>query len=62
MTSISQINSRIAAHKEYCEENNVPMFIPSHGICSSCRKQIFDTEHGRSVITRCGHCNKSYCD
>jgi len=45
---------------KYCEDNNKPMFAPIDGRCWSCGKQV--TDNGKSLITGCDKCNRSFCD
>ena len=67
--------SAIKAQKELCNRTGNPHFAPSNGNCYSCRMNIYDKKTvgdyekgitvesaGRSLITGCPHCNRSYCD
>ena len=64
-----------AAQAKYCQVNLYPHFAPGNGKCHSCGKNIYTKiEHGdyssgisvesagKSHITGCPHCHRSYCD
>lgn len=57
-----QVAERVEAQRELCARSRLPHFAPWDGICWSCRRQIYEIEDGRSFVTGCPHCNKSYCD
>lgn len=65
------------AQEAYCEQNEVPMFAPTSGICCRCGKNIFDPityrDHDKTygisvqdastqLITSCHHCNYSFVE
>ena len=63
------------AQKKLQEEKGYPDFAPSDGRCFKCKKDIYTQidrgpyktgisveKAGRSLITGCPHCNRSYCD
>lgn len=67
----------IQAQSQYCNDNRLPDFAPSDGICYRCDKDIYspvenrrgDFESGISVekaasshVIYCPHCRMSYCD
>lgn len=65
----------IENQREYCETNNVPMFIETDGICYRCRKNIFEPftsggfvsgitkeRAGKALITSCPHCRYTFVD
>lgn len=52
----------IANQKKLCEENKYPHFAPYSGLCWSCNQQIYTLHNGKSFITGCPFCNRSYCD
>lgn len=60
------INSCVNAQREYCNKNNVPMFIPEDGVCFRCKRNIFSkiTIIGAysTLITGCPFCSYSYCE
>ena len=58
------VSKCIESQKKYCEDNNLPLFAPSNGVCWKCRKNIYmdedrNDEADKSHITGCPHCNKS---
>ena len=44
----------------YCDEHSLPMFAPKSGICWSCSHQVKD--NGKSLITGCDKCHRSFCE
>lgn len=53
--------------EKYCQEKKAPFFMPSDGICYSCRRDIIPRliekgEDGNNLITGCPLCHRSYCD
>lgn len=57
----------IKNQKEYCKETGAPFFMPSDGICWACGgnivlKLIADGETGKSLVTGCPICHRTYCD
>ena len=55
----------IKKQMNYCNENDLPMFIPSSGICYSCGKDItqkIEDIVDKELITGCPYCNCSYCE
>ena len=46
--------------KEYCKNNNLPMFVSLTGKCWSCQSIIKD--NGNSLITGCPYSFRSFCD
>lgn len=47
--------------EKYCNDNNVPKFAPiEDGKCWSCHQQV--TDNGKSLITGCDKCNRTFCD
>lgn len=59
-----QIQAAIEAQCAYCAEHKTPHFAPDNGVCWSCRRQIYEAEHcdGKSYVTGCPWCSRSYCD
>jgi hypothetical protein len=57
---------RREAQERYCAKKRVPLFAPSNGICSACKKQIYDRftmiQASREHITGCPYCDHSYCE
>ncbi len=66
-----------AAQKKYCADNGLPRFAPYDGVCCFCRRNIYDKaerydgsispgidiiEAGRTLITGCPHCHRTFCD
>lgn len=66
-----------AAQAKLIKEKEYPSFPPSNGQCWSCGKNIYDKiksthgDHfvgitvesaGKSLVTGCPHCHRSYCD
>ena len=69
------VTEAIAAQRKYCEENGVPHFAPRNGICWRCHRNIYEPVNhgkytagisvekaGRTLVTGCPHCCRSYCD
>lgn len=68
----------IKAQKRYCDEHEVPMFIPANGWCLNCGCNIFEPHTyrrepirtfgidvetaGSKLITSCPLCNATFCD
>lgn len=63
------------AQAKYCHLKGYPHFAPDGGQCHSCRKNIYaKIDHGdyssgisvdkagKSHITGCPHCHRSFCD
>jgi hypothetical protein len=60
-------NQRIIdLQKDYCEKHQLPMFMPSRGICFCCGKDITDRitkeQASKEHVTGCPICHHSYCD
>ncbi len=50
------------AQAELCSMRKLPHFAPHDGVCWSCRRQIYELVDGRSYVTGCPFCNRSYCN
>ena len=61
-----EVEEKRLAQKKYCDENQLPHFAPTDGICWRCHKQIYDAisleKASNTLITGCPHCHYSYCD
>ena len=64
-----------AAQAKYCNLKDYPHFAPPNGICYSCHSDIYTQKPkgkfisgisvesaGKSHVTGCPHCHRSYCD
>lgn len=60
--SPEEIKKRIQEQDDLCVTKKMPRFAPPNGICSGCRRQIYDKVDGKTHVTGCPHCNKSYCE
>ena len=57
----------IRKQAEYCEQNNLPVFIDNDGRCANCGSDIFLDASTRdkadhALITGCPFCFKSFCE
>lgn len=59
---IATIEERCAAQERLCAESHLPHFAPWTGVCWSCGRQIYEELDGRSYVTGCPYCHRSYCD
>ena len=56
------------AQEKYCDEKNLPFFVPLFGECYHCHRQIFgeggisEKKAGEELITSCPFCRTSFCD
>ncbi len=58
------------AQKKYCSRKGYPNFAPGIGVCYNCHKQIYGDgkgqisveDAGKSHVTGCPLCHRSYCD
>jgi hypothetical protein len=63
-----EIEKAIITQKKLCDKLGLPHFAPPNGICSECKRQIYQNYNdssgvnGSSLVTGCPHCLKSYCD
>ena len=68
MGAIKSAKDAIAMHTKYCQNNNLPIFIPHDGRCYRCYRNIFETggytdvKSVKTHITHCPFCHKSFCD
>jgi len=60
--SLADVEAAKKAQEELCERSGIPHFAPRDGVCWSCHRQIFGEEDGRSLITGCPFCHRSYVD
>jgi hypothetical protein len=65
----NKIKKFIDNQKRYCEENNLPFFMPEDGVCWSCGNPIIDDlrkmgygDGDVRLVTGCPICHRSYCD
>ena len=56
------IDAARKAQEELCRQKHLPHFAPASGVCWSCHRQIYEELDGRSFITGCPYCHRSYCD
>ena len=60
------VQKSIEAQREYCKKTGQPLLAPRSGFCWKCGRQIYtaiSTERaGKSLVTYCPHCNKSFND
>ena len=63
---IEEINEKIEAQKNFCEEKGLPYLISSDAICSYCNRDIFIIisliTAKETHITSCPSCKKSFVD
>ena len=59
----------IHGQREYCWQNDKPLFMPKDGHCPHCGRDLFDQDNGiplmvarHSLITSCPFCHKSFLD
>lgn len=62
MKTREEIKQAIEDQKNACAESGAPHFAPMDGICWACGKQIYEKVSGKSLVTGCPHCHRSYCD
>lgn len=70
--SYEEINECIKEQVQVCKGKSFPHFAPSSGVCWKCNRNIYQNyrlgnrisigERGKSPVTGCPHCNRSYCD
>lgn len=56
------IQERVKAQADLCNEMNYPHFAPRDGVCWNCKGQIYTRKDGKSLITGCPLCGRTYCD
>src|SRR5579872_2112856 len=52
----------IQAQKDYCDEHEVPMFVPSNGKCFYCLQDCVTPKWVVEHITGCPKCHHTFCD
>jgi hypothetical protein len=67
-----EINQCIQSQKELCFTEKLPHFAPNNGVCFKCKRNIYQNYeinqqishgyNGKTFITGCPHCSRSYCD
>lgn len=60
--SATEIRAAIAAQDALCRAKGLPLFAPDDGRCFGCARQIYDVLDGRSHVTGCPFCMRSFCD
>ena len=65
MTS-SEREAFLQKQRQVCREGKMPFFMPSSGYCG-CGRDIVEGEmeygnDGRTLVTGCPYCHRSYCD
>jgi hypothetical protein len=60
--SADAVVSALTAQRRLCESRSLPHFAPSNGVCWSCGRQIYEELDGKSYVTGCPFCHRSYCD
>jgi hypothetical protein len=58
----AEIEEACAAQAQLCSTKGLPHFAPYDGVCWSCRRQIYEELDGKSFVTGCPFCHRSYCD
>ena len=58
----SEIAEARAAQAHLCATKGLPHFAPENGVCWSCHRQIYEELDGKSFVTGCPFCHRSYCD
>jgi hypothetical protein len=58
----AEIEKARAAQAHLCSTEGLPHFAPQSGICWSCHRQIYEELDGKSFVTGCPFCHRSYCD
>jgi hypothetical protein len=58
----AQISTASRAQADLCASRGLPLFAPQDGVCWSCRRQIYEELDGKSFVTGCPFCHRSYCD
>lgn len=61
----ADIDAAIKAQADLCAKDGLPHFAPRNGVCWSCHRSIYEgagAEDGKTFITGCPHCHRSYCD
>ena len=66
MEEVYNVQKSIEAQREYCRKNEMPQLAPHSGFCWKCGKQIYTAitveQAGKSLVTYCPHCHKSFDD
>ena len=76
MTKTFEPKAAAVAQEAYCNEHEIPMFVPIDGICPRCSYNIYlpisnghtqlfgisVEEAGERLITGCPHCNATFVD
>lgn len=62
IVSAAELKNRKDRYSQYCIDNKMPDFTPASGTCWECKNNIFKRCDGKSVITFCPFCNKSFVD
>lgn len=59
----------VVSQQRYCQDHDVPLFMPAHGYCTRCGTNIFYGTCGYTLeyattkhITSCPYCNHSFDD
>lgn len=75
---VYDVRASIICQRNYCENNRLPHFAPSDGVCFRCHNNIYSPrlvrgtkdqytgiptyKAGCQLITGCPHCNYSFCE
>ena len=50
----------------FCGSKNIPLFAPTYGVCSGCKRNIYQVisveEASSDLITGCPYCNESFVE
>ena len=57
-----ELKNKKDRYSQFCIDRGDPDFTPASGTCWECKNNIFKRCDGRSVITFCPFCNKSFVD
>jgi ERCC4-type nuclease len=62
VTALDRVRAALERQRALCAGSGMPLFVPADGRCPSCRRQVFEREDGRRLVTGCPFCQRSYCD
>ena len=64
--AIEAIDSKIQAQLKHADDEKLPLFAPSDGLCFNCGKQIYNRismeKASSELITYCPYCGRAYDD
>lgn len=65
-TAFAEAEERYLEQEAYCEQNQLPIFIPRSGICPACGRNIWNERTkkyaGKMLVTCCGACGFSFVE